>query len=144
MTRSGITLIEVLLVVALLFVVFSMSAIFYSNYYGYSAASVTMQQLAFELQKAQMYSVMGRQGSGWGVTYASGSIVLYAGASYAARNTNFVESYAVASSVLITGMNETDFARRTGFPNITSTVSITDSGRTRTLIVQPQGTISYK
>jgi len=143
--RKGVTLLEVLLVAALLFVIIPMGVVIYSNYYGYSAAGNAVNQLTFELRKAQMYSMMDRNGNGWGVTFvtSTANIVLYSGSTYATRNTLFDESYNVPGSVSIAGLNETDFARVTGYPNVTSTVSITASGRVRKVTVQAQGVVSH-
>ncbi len=93
--------------------------------------------------------MMGKAGMGWGVTLVGttasggGTIVLYATTStYALRTAGYNESSTVAGSVSIMGFNEIDFTKRTGYPNKTSTVTITGSGRSKTLFIQSQGTVS--
>ncbi len=147
--KKGFTLLEVLLVLALIFVIVPMTALFYSNYYGTAGTESAARTLALELRKAQLYSMMGKAGMGWGVTLVGttasggGTIVLYATTStYALRTAGYNESSTVAGSVSIMGFNEIDFTKRTGYPNKTSTVTITGSGRSKTLFIQSQGTVS--
>jgi prepilin-type N-terminal cleavage/methylation domain-containing protein len=140
-SRKGFTLIELILVVALVALIGSVAGLLYSNIYLRNAASNAQDELVFSLRKAQMYSMMGRQGSNWGVAIG-GNIVLYSGNSYASRNTAFDESYAVPNTVAIIGANEINFARLTGYPNVTSTITIASPGRTYTVQIQPQGIVS--
>ena len=141
-SRKGLTLIEIVLIAAFVSLVGFLSAIFYSNFYLKSAARNVQNELTFELRKAQTYSMASREASGWGVTIAGGSIILYKGNSYASRDPAFDEAYIVPSAVGISGFNETDFARITGYPGATSTVLITGAASVRTVTVQPQGIVS--
>lgn len=140
--QKGFTLIEMTLTVALVFYIGLISVMFYSSFYLKNAANSVTQDLAFSLRKAQTYSMAGRQGSSWGVSFTGGSIIVFKGATYATRIAAFDEVHSVPSTLSISGFNETVFARMTGYPNATSTVIITGGGRSRTLAINVQGIVS--
>ncbi|MDR3402814.1 MAG: prepilin-type N-terminal cleavage/methylation domain-containing protein, partial [Chthoniobacter sp.] len=139
--KKGFTLIEVLLVISLISMLGVFASMFYSGFYLKSAASTASSQLAAELHKAQVYSMASKWGSGWGVAYTGGNIVLYAGNSYASRNAVMDESYSVPSSISIANFTEVDFARVTGYPSAIVTAVITGAGTSYQVAVQPQGII---
>lgn len=138
----GFSLIELILVVAVVLLIGLISVLMYSNFYLRNAALNAMGILAFDFRKAQLLSMEGKSGGSWGVTITGGDIVFFQGTSYAARDTSFDETYTLPSSLTVNGMNETVFARMTGIPNITSTVTFSGGGVTHTLFLQPQGTVN--
>jgi len=146
--ERGFTFIEMIVVVALVAVMAAMTSFFYSNYYLKTAAQSADTQLTAELRKAQMYSVMDKQGSGWGVTFTGGNIVLYEGNTYASSIPAFSEIYSVPASVGVSGFGEIDFARVTGLPHWpglagfgTTTVMITGAPNTYTIVINPRGIV---
>jgi hypothetical protein len=89
-----------------------------------------------------MYSMMDKQGSGWGVTLTGGNIILYDGNTYASRTPAFNEAYSVPAAVGISGFSEIDFARVTGLPQATATIVTSGDGSTHTIVVNAQGVVA--
>src|SRR5437870_896099 len=87
----GFTLIEVLIVMALVTLVGLTSVPFLSRFFTQNAVENTYEQLKGELGKAQTYAMSGKQNGSWGVHNGTGSIVLFQGSSYASRNSAFDE-----------------------------------------------------
>jgi Tfp pilus assembly protein FimT len=142
MKKNGFTLIEMILVVALIFYMGFLAVLFYSNFYLKNAASNIAQDIVSSLRKAQTYSMAGRQGGSWGVAFTGGNIVLFKGSSYAARNSAFDEITSIPSTLAIAGFNETVFSRVTGFPNVTSMITITGGGFAKQVTVSSQGIVN--
>ena len=80
---KGFTLIELLLVISIVFVIGTFSAIFFSRFLTQNAVLNTQDQLIGQLRKAQVYAMMGRQNSAWSINYSSNTITLYIGTTFA-------------------------------------------------------------
>src|SRR3990172_2374453 len=91
--RSGFTIIELILVVAIMLTISVMAPVFYSRFLLQNAVANTVDQLTGSLRKAQIYSMMGKQGSEWSVNYSSNTIPLYKGTSFATRDSTFDEKF---------------------------------------------------
>lgn len=140
--NRGFTFVEMILVVALISIVTGMSVVFYSRFINQNAVLNTVDQLVGELHKAQIYAMSGKQNSNWGVNYASQTITLYSGTSYVARNTAFDEKFNVNGTVSVSGLSDLNFARVTGIPTVSPTITISGGNNTKTVTVSSQGGIS--
>ena len=137
MRNQGFTFLELLLVISIISVIGAMSAIFYSRFLAQNAVSNTVEQLSSQLRKAQTYAMAGKQNSAWGVKFASNKITLYSASSAA-----FDENFAVSSNVSVTGFTQVLFARATGIPDSTPTITITQNDTTKTVTVNAQGMVT--
>lgn len=139
---AGITFIELLLVIAIIAGLGVMSASFYSRFLTQNSVSNVSDQIAGQLRKAQIYSMMGKQSSGvWGVRFTSGpkKVTLFL-----QGNSAFDESFSVNENINISGWsgNETTFARITGEPSNTPTITISGISNPKTLTINSMGVIS--
>lgn len=141
-SRAGYTLIEMILVIAILLLLGAMSAFIYSRFYLVNAVSNSAEMVIFSVRKAQHYSMVGKRDGNWGVALTGGAILVFNGTSTATRNTAFDESWDVPNNVSFSGFNETIFSRITGVPNVTSTIVISAAGETKTVSVNGQGIAS--
>jgi prepilin-type N-terminal cleavage/methylation domain-containing protein len=142
MNHKGFTLIELLLVVALVGVLGYISIGFYSRFFTQNAVANTTDQLTSELRKAQIYSMMGKQNSSWGVHKGTNQIILFQGSSYTGRNVAFDEIFSVNQNVSLTGLSDIIFSRMTGTPSASPTIVISGNNNTKTVIVNSQGVVS--
>lgn len=140
--RNGFTLTELLLVMALISIVTAMSAVFYSRFINQNAVLNTVDQLAGQMHKAQIYAMAGKQNSNWGVNYGSQTITLYSGNSYATRTSAFDETFIVNSTVAVGGLTDLNFVRITGNPNTSATITVSGNNEAKTITVNSQGGIS--
>jgi prepilin-type N-terminal cleavage/methylation domain-containing protein len=141
-SRAGYTLIEMILVIAILLLLGGMSAFIYSRFYLVNAVSNSAEIVIFSMRKAQHYSMIGKQTGNWGVAFTGGAVLVFNGTSSATRNTTFDEVWDIPNTVSLSGFNETIFSRVTGLPSVTSTIVISAAGETKTVSVNGQGVVS--
>lgn len=141
-TKPSFTLIELLLVVALMFILASSSTAFYSRFLIQNSVIAIQDQVIGNLRKAQTNAMAGKQNSNWGVYVASGAIILFSGDSYAARNTALDERSAYANSVAVSGPTEIVFSKVSGIPNTSGTISISGQGTSKSVIINSQGMVT--
>lgn len=140
MNRSllhGFTLLELLLVVAIIMILGTSSAIFYGRFLNQSNVNLATDQIAGQLRKAQMYSISGRENTTWGVRYASNRITLFATASSA-----FDQSFDVSAAISVTNFTTVTFAKNTGIPNVTPTITVSGNGTTKQISVNSMGVVN--
>lgn len=139
----GFTLIELILVIAVLSIVAMLSSPFYSRFLLQNAVGNTEDQLIGSLRKAQTYAMSGRQSDSWSVNYSSNTITLYKGTSFSGRNSAFDERFSVNPTVSVTGFSDMSFAHATGMPTPTSaSVTVSSGNNIKTFTVTSQGVIN--
>ena len=140
---KGFTLIELILVIAIMLTISVMAPAFYSRFLLQNAVTNTNDQLTGSLRKAQIYSMVGKQNSAWSVNFSSNTITVYKGTVFASRDLNFDEKFSVNSNVSISGITDVNFARLTGVPTpSTSTIIISAGNNSDTLSINSQGVVS--
>jgi hypothetical protein len=124
--RSAFTLAEIMLVIATLFVVTSVSIPLYNRYIARNSMEIARQNIAQGLERAKLLSQIGMNDSAWGFSTIAipGRGVLFMGDSFATRNPAFDELYSIPESVSIDGLTEVVFEKVTGIPSITGTITI--------------------
>lgn len=138
----GFTLIELLLTVSIFLLIGTFSANFYTNFLTQNAVSNTQDQFLGSLRKAQMYAMIGKRGTNWGVHYGSNKITLFSGTSYAARTQAYDENYSVNPNIIVGGVTDIVFTRITGTPNTSGTITITGNSNSKTMTINIQGVAS--
>ncbi|MBI4067697.1 prepilin-type N-terminal cleavage/methylation domain-containing protein [Candidatus Gottesmanbacteria bacterium] len=143
-SNRGVTLIELFLVVTLVSILSLVSTAFYSRFLGANAVDVVRDDIVGSLRKAQIYSMMGKQNSVWGVYYNSGTslLTLFMGNSYALRDAAFDEEFNLNPNVSLSGLSEITFSRITGLPSSQPTINITYGNKSRTVTMNSQGIVN--
>ena len=144
MASRGFTVIELLLVVAIFFVIAGFAPAFYGRFFLQDAVAEAADRVAGSLRNAQGYSLAGKGSLPWGVALNGNVVVLFQGNSFATRNTALDRQVALPSSVSISGLNETVFARVSGVPTAPLAVSLTASsgGISRRVTMNALGVVS--
>lgn len=141
--QTGLTLIELLLVVAIMTTLSILSAPFFSRFLTQNAVSNTTDQLVNSLRKAQMYSMMGKQNGQWGVHNGTTSFTLFQGSTYATRTTAFDETYTLNGNMSFSGFgSDVIYTKITGIPSTAPTITISGNGISKTISVNAQGTVN--
>ena len=141
---KGFTLPEVLLSVALLTIIGSMSIPMYRVFMVRDELDGAATTLAQNLRRAQSLSRAGDGDMTWGVRVGVGSILIYKGASYILRDSSFDENTSISTSIVPTGVNEINFSRVTGIPSATGTFIFTSqANETRTITINEKGMVEY-
>lgn len=140
--QKGFTLIELVLVVAIVSLLGLLTLPFFSRFFNQNAVSNAVDQLTGELRKAQVYSMVGKQNGPWGVSYNSNTITLFQGNTYATRNTGLDEKFNVNPAITISGITEVDFSRLTGTPSATPVIVISGTGTSKTITLNSLGIVN--
>lgn len=140
--RSGFTLIELILVVAIIGLLVGLFGSVGTSFLVRNNTQNTTNDLVSSLRVAQLNSISGKRDSTWGVKIISGQIVVFAGTSYASRITTFDENVSFASPVTISPNNaEIVFAKNTGTTTATTLTITNNIGETITVLVNNQGIV---
>lgn len=142
--QRGFTLIELLLSVTILTLLVGLSLPVYESFVRRNDLDLTTQSAVSMIRRAQTYARGVDEDSIWGVRFQSSSISLFKGTSYAARDINFDETLLLPSSMTISGTTEITFAKLSGIPSQTGTVTLASSiNDTRTVMVNAEGMVNY-
>jgi Tfp pilus assembly protein FimT len=133
-----------LLSVAILTMLTAISLPLYESFVRRNDLDITAQSVAGMVRRAESYA-RGVQGdSVWGVEFQTGSIVLFKGTSFASRSAGFDETLTLPGSVTPSGLTELTFAKLSGAPNTTGSLTLTSTANaTRTITVNAEGMVDY-
>ncbi len=140
--KNGFTFLELLIVLSIMLVIGVMSSVIYSRFLLQNAVANTQDELFGQFRKAQLYAMVGKQNSNWGVNYGTNKITLYKGNSFASRTTAFDEIFTVNTTVNVNGLSDENFSRITGTPSTTLSITMSGGGNSKTLSVNAQGMAS--
>lgn len=141
--RNGFTIIELILVVAIVALIAALSSPFYSRFLLQNSVDNTTNQLLGSLRKAQTYAMAGKQTSAWSVNFSSNTITLYMGTTFAGHDATYDETFSVNPAVSVSGMTDISYARITGLPTPTSaTITISSGNNNETITLNSQGVVN--
>lgn len=140
--NRGFTVIEFLLVIAIIAIIAAFSTGYYARFLLQNAVFNTSDQLLGDFRRAQILAMMGKRNTNWGVNLSGTTLTLYSGSSFAARTTALDETFTINSNISVTGMTDTNFMRHTGTPSATPTITITSPGSSETVTLNSYGVAS--
>ena len=144
LSPKGFTLLEVLLSIGLITVLAGLSLPVYQALQNRNDLDIATVTVAQTLRRAQLLSQAVDGDTNCGIKLQSGSVTLFKGTSYAARDASFDEVFDVPTSITQSGVGEVVFAKFTGMPQTTGTITLTSStNEVRNLILNAKGTITY-
>lgn len=142
--NDGFTLVEVLLSIAVIAVLAGISAPVFMRLATKNDLDTAVVTLAQLWRRGQELSMANDGDILWGVKVQSGSITLFKGTSFVARDTTYDEIFSLPSTISVSGaVAEVTFSKLTGTPSATGTISLTSFGDTTTLSINSKGTVSY-
>ncbi len=142
--NRGFTLIEVMLSLAMIAILAGVSLPIYQSFQVRNDLDIAAVTIAQSMRRAQTLSQAVDGDITWGVDIQSGSITIYKGASYAGRDATYDELFNMPTSTTPSGLSGVVFAKFTGMPQITGTITLTSNlNETRTITINSKGTISY-
>ncbi|MBI3589732.1 MAG: prepilin-type N-terminal cleavage/methylation domain-containing protein, partial [Candidatus Liptonbacteria bacterium] len=104
--NSGVTLLEVLLVVAILAILLIFSIPVYESVQTRNDLSIAVMNSAHALRRAKLLAEASDGDASWGVKFGTSTLVLFRGLSFATRNPSFDEIFDLPSSIKITDTDE--------------------------------------
>lgn len=140
MKTSGISLVEVIIVVAIVAVIGSSFIGLAINFLSSNNLKNKINEIAASLRTAQSNSMWGKENSQWGVNISVDKITLYKGGSFAQRDTAFDYNFDIPKNVAIT-QSDIVFTKSTGTTSADVSLTISSQGQTKTINVNKAGTV---
>jgi len=142
--RKGFTIIELLLVIALMAVASVIAIPAYIDFQSRNDIDTAEVTFAQSVRRAQQLSMAVDSDTNWGVIAQSGQITIYKGSSYVSRDVNFDENFDLSSAITPSGTTEYNFSKVFGVPGSAGTVTFTgNNSEQRTVNVNAKGVVNY-
>ena len=143
-TVPGFTLVEILLVIALLGIMAGISIPLYYTFQLRNNLDLVSSSYAHTLRRAQALTRAVDGDISWGVHLTATTTILFKGISFAARQSDFDEISDIPISIFHTGLGDVVFAKFTGFPQQTGTTTFTSTdAESRAVAINGKGIVSY-
>ena len=140
----GFTLLEVLLSVSAIAVIASIGIPVYQSFQNRNDLDIAATTFVHTLRRAAMLSQSVNGDMTWGAYAKSGSLTLFQGASYAARDSSFDEIFEMPATLALSGTQEYVFTKFTGLPQTTGSLTLTSvNNETRTVTINEKGMVTY-
>lgn len=136
--QSGVTLVELLLIVALIAIIAAAAGPFGSRSFTSQQQAATVNILRSSLGKAQAQAMGIRNDAAWGVCLIGGTIRLYSGSCGAP---SFNEDYAIPGSITVTGLSDVTFDAVRGAPSAALSVSVASAFASTTVSMNSTGMV---
>ena len=140
---NGYTLIELLLSVTLLGIISVSAFPVTRNFLDRNEYDSAFRLTVNALRTSQIYSQTGKNDTNWGVSFQSGVLVVFGGASYALRDSSYDEFSSISTKVTVTGATEIVFDKVTGNSTTVPTLTIAGNGFSRNVVINKKGIPIY-
>lgn len=141
---GGFTLLEVLMSIAIITALAAVSLPVFQNFQVRNDLHVAATTVAQSLRRAQTLAQASDGDISWGLKIQANSIVIFKGPNYAGRDTSYDEIFDLPGDITPSGLGEVVFAKFTGDPSTTGTVTLTSStNETINLSLNTRGTVTY-
>lgn len=142
--RNGFTLIEVLLVLALVSGLASLSLPIGLTFYRNQIVDETGRDVASVLHRARSQAMSQKNDSPFGVELLSGSYVLFQGTSYALRSALNDEIFSLPTGLSVSGLAEIVYSKPGGTTTVSGIITLSSVSTSTTITVNQQGLIERK
>lgn len=138
---NAFTLVELLLVIALISVIMGLSIPAYTGFQRGQEVDSSLVFVRRAIRTAQLNAKASKLDNNWGVYMSNNNIVVYSGDDHASRATGEDIVFNLPASVSLSGTNEINFSKYTGEPNQTASITLTVAGQNRNIDVNEKGFI---
>lgn len=144
-SRNAFTLIEVLLSIALIANIAGLSIPVYQSFQVRNGIDLAVLNFVQSARRAWNLAIASEHDSSWGVRAEVGKITLFKGESFSARDTSYDETFDVLEIITISGNSEIVFAKFTGLPSVSGTITFSAEqiNQKRTVTINSKGMIDY-
>ena len=134
----GFTILELLLVIGLLTVLVALTLPVGLRFYQLQVVDETADSVTSLLVNAKMEARLGKHDRDHGVKFLPNLLVVFEGDSYVLRVTSEDQPFPLPPGTILSGMSsdEIRFAKVTGSPSATGTLSLSLYGETRNLTIR--------
>jgi type II secretory pathway pseudopilin PulG len=141
---KGFSILEALLSVAIIVIIAAIMVPIYYSTQSRNDLEVAANAVVQSLRRAQALSEASQNDGTWGVSVATGSITLFKGTTYAARDTAYDEISDMAGNITYSGAGETVFTKMYGLPLSTGTLTLSiPVGETKIITINSKGMVDF-
>ena len=141
--REGFTMIDVMLAIAIVAILGAAAMPVVYGYLTRGTIDATVRDVVTSARYAQAGAQAGLGDSSWGISITGGTITIFQGTSYTARDASYDQTTSYASDITVTGTSEYVFAERTGRTTGGTLTLTTSSAMVRDITVSTLGTINF-
>jgi prepilin-type N-terminal cleavage/methylation domain-containing protein len=143
MFQKGFTLIEMLIVLAIAFLLFAVIGSIASNTYPKHSLRSQTYVVIQTLRQAQAMTIARKHDSVWGAHLTSNDLTLFVGASYATRNVVYDQTHTFPSGITLSGLSDVVFEAIRGTTTQTGTITLTSTAtsESNTITINANGVI---
>jgi len=138
---EGFTLIEILIVIAIMAVLAALTIPVGVNFFVSQQLDTVVDEVMQVLRRAQLKGMTQERDSDWGIRFNSDTYVLFKGSSFASRDPVFDEDFDLAGGITTSGISEVVFAKFSGVPNVIGTITISQGSKSKAIDVNAVGKI---
>jgi Tfp pilus assembly protein FimT len=139
--NAAFTMAELLIVITIVTVLTMLTLPLGVDFYRKQNLDEVTGDILGALRRAQNQAVFQLNDSAFGVEFLSGSYVIFQGSSYAGRTQSEDEAFTISGGVTTSGITEVVFAKHTGIPDTTGTLTLTSGSDTKTVNINAYGKI---
>ncbi len=140
----GFTLVEMVLSIAIFTLILAMTLPMLRTFTLRNDLDVATNSIVQNMRRAQTLAYVADGDTSWGLHVTVGSILIYKGVSYAARDQTYDEVTTMPTSIDVAGLNDVTFTKATGIPQSTGSLTLTSaSNETRTITINQKGMVDY-
>jgi len=144
MKQRGFTIIEMLLSIALITVIAGIGIPIYQSLQVRNDLDVAVDSFVQSARRAQVLSRASDGDTSWGVYVASSTITVFKGSTYASRDSDYDETFAILTELTPSGVTEIVYTKFTGAPQTTGMTTLTSgANEVRNININEKGVIEY-
>lgn len=141
----GFTLVEMIMVIALLAVLAAFSTPFYVSFVRRNDLSIAARAVGLAINNAEIHSQGILLDQAWSVRVQQGSVTVYLGTNYVTRDQAWDITTKIRSNISFTGTTDFTFSRGTGLPTQASSITLRNiNNETRTVSVNAKGVVDIQ
>jgi len=140
--KSGFTIIELLLSIAIISIIFGLSIPFYHTFYVSTALNTTVSDVRQSIFRAQARARNCEQDNMWSLRIQNNNMYIYLGGDFTNRDNKYDEITKISGSISIDDTPDIHFAKFSGIPDQSTEITIRSSNqKSKTISVNYQGGI---
>ncbi|MFH1142363.1 MAG: hypothetical protein V1695_01475 [Candidatus Uhrbacteria bacterium] len=139
----GFTFAEALMVIAIILVIFSVTVPLYSQWQTMNVNEAHKYELVQDVRLVQGKAIAGLNNSNHGIYLLTSQYTLYQGDNYTTRDQSQDIVRNMSEKILLSGITEINFEKKTGEPSQTGTITLTNTAdnSTEVIDIKVSGTI---
>jgi prepilin-type N-terminal cleavage/methylation domain-containing protein len=140
----GFTLIEILLSIACLAIIASISIPVYQSFQNRNDLNIAANTVAQSLRRAQILAQAAEGDTSAGVKIETTGITIFRGPSFLLRDSDLDEFITMSASITTQGLDEIVFSKFAGLPGTTGSIILNSNiNETKTITINEKGMVSY-